>query len=118
MKNLLILIVATALFLHFYPQPEVTKLYNEQKKGLLDGFAKFSDTKVSLKADKIFIDLKPKLKQFSTEEVKYLKEVTLSKENVKSFFDTYCTQKKRSIIFHSNNQVEVCKTISQYKSML
>jgi len=118
MKNLLILIVAAALFLHFYPQSEVTKFYNEQKNMLLDGFAKFSDTKVRLKADKIFIDLKPKLDQFSAEEVKHLKEVTMSRDNVKSFFDEYCKSQKRSIIFHRNNQAEVCKTISQYESML
>ncbi len=56
MKNLLILIVAAAVYLHFYPQPEVTKFYNETKQSLLDGFSKFSDTSVRLKADKIFID--------------------------------------------------------------
>ncbi|PCI58221.1 MAG: hypothetical protein COB45_01250 [Gammaproteobacteria bacterium] len=118
MKNLLILIVAFALFLHFYPQSEVTKFYDDQKKMLLDGFSQFSDTKVRLKADKIFIDLKPKLKQFSSEEVKHLKEITLSRANVKSFFEEYCKSKKRSVIFHSTNQAEICKTISQYESML
>jgi hypothetical protein len=118
MKNLLILIVSAALFLHFYPQPEVTKFYDEQKNSLLDGFAEFSDTKVRLKADKIFIDLKPKLTQFSPEEVKYLKEITESRDNVKNFFEEYCQSKKRSIIFHSNNQIDVCKTISQYESIL
>ncbi|WP_114324936.1 hypothetical protein [Candidatus Colwellia aromaticivorans] len=118
MKNLLILIVATALFLHFYPQPEVTKFYNDQKKMLLDGFSEFSDTKVRLKADKIFVDLKAKLSQFSAEEVEYLKEVTSSRANVKSFFEEYCKSEKRSAIFHSDNQIEVCQTISQYESML
>ncbi|MBL4764487.1 MAG: hypothetical protein JKX67_04295 [Colwellia sp.] len=118
MKNLLILIVAAALFLHFYPQPEVTKFYNTQKEMLLDGFAQFSDTKVRLKADKIFIDLKPKLKQFSAEEVKYLKEITFARTNVKRFFEEYCTSQKRSIIFHPTNQAAVCKTIRQYESIL
>jgi len=118
MKNLLILIVAVALFLHFYPQPEVTKFYNEQKDMLLDGFAEFSDTNVRLKADKVFIDLEPKLGQFSAEEVKYLKEITSSRRSVKSFFEENCTNQKRSIIFHSNNQTLVCKTISKYESML
>ncbi|MBL4823439.1 MAG: hypothetical protein JKX90_07945 [Colwellia sp.] len=118
MKNLLILIVAVALFLHFYPQPEVTKLYDEKKNMLLDGFAQFSDTQVRLKADKVFIDLKPKLKQFSAEEVKYLKEITLSRANIKSFFEEYCTSQKRSIIFHPTNQAAVCKTIRRYESML
>jgi hypothetical protein len=51
MKNLLILIVAIALFLHFYPQPEVTKFYNEQKEALLEGFSDFSDTRVSPEDD-------------------------------------------------------------------
>jgi hypothetical protein len=118
MKNLLILIVSSALFLHFYPQPEVTKFYNEQKNSLLEAFAEFSDTKVRLKADKIFIDLRPNLTRFSPEEVKYLKEITLSRANVKHFFKEYCQSKKRSIIFRSDNQIEVCKTISQYESML
>jgi hypothetical protein len=118
MKNLLILIIAVALFLHFYPQPKVTKFYDEQKEILLDAFAQFSDTKVRLKADKIFIDLKPKLEQFSTEEVTYLKDVTSSRAGVKSFFEEYCTNKKRNVILHSDNQVEVCKTIRKYESML
>ena len=118
MKFLLILIVTIALFLHFYPQPEVTKFYDEQKQMLTDGFEKFGDTKVRLKADKIFSDLKPKLNQFSVEEVKYLKEITLSKESVKSFFDQFCKNQDRSIIFHSGNQMTVCKTIRQYESML
>jgi hypothetical protein len=118
MKNLLILIIAAALFLHFYPQPEVTKFYDEQKNSLLDAFAEFSDTKVRLKADKIFIDLEPKLTQFSPEEVTYLKEITQSRSNVNSFFEEYCKSKKRSVIFRSSNQIEVCKTISQYESML
>lgn len=118
MKNLLILIVAIALFLHFYPQSEVTKFYHEQKDMLLEGFAQFSDTKVRLKADKILTDLTPKFDQFSTEEIKYLKEITASKANVSSFFQEYCTSAKRSIILHAENQVEVCKAISQYQSML
>ncbi|MDX2367274.1 MAG: hypothetical protein QNK36_02525, partial [Colwellia sp.] len=97
---------------------EVTKFYDDQKNRLLDGFAEFSDTKVRLKADKILIDLKPQLENFSSEEVTYLKEITLSRANVKSFFEEYCTSKKRSVIFHTTNQIEVCKTISQYESML
>ena len=118
MKNLLILIVAAALFLHFYPQPEVTKFYDEQKEMLLDSFSKFSDTKARLKADKIFIDLKPKLEQFSFEEEKYLKEITSSRANVKSFFGAHCNNQKIGTTFHPKNQAEVCKTISKYESML
>jgi hypothetical protein len=118
MKNLLILIVAAALFLHFYPQSEVTKFYNEKKDLLLDGFAQFSDTQVRLKSDKILTDLTPKLAQFSDEEVKYLKEISLSRTSVKDFYEQYCVSNKRSFIFHADNQIQVCKTIGQYESML
>jgi hypothetical protein len=118
MKNLLILIVAGALFLHFYPQSEVTQFYNDKKNRLLDGFAEFSDTKVRLKSDKILSDLKPHLNRFSAEEVEYLKEIARSRISVKDFFEQYCLNKKHSIIFHPSNQIEVCKTIGKYESML
>lgn len=118
MKNILILIVAAAIFLHFYPQPEVTKFYNETKETLLAGFSAFSDTSVRLKADKILIDLKPELNSFSANEVDSLKEITSSRENVNKFYQDYCKHKKRSAILHPTNQSKICKTISKYESML
>jgi len=118
MKNILILIVAIALFLHFYPQSEVTQFYNEQKEVLLEGFNEFSDTKVRLKADKVFIDLESKLDSFSTEEVEYLKEITSSRSNVKTFYQNYCQEKTANATFHSVNQGKVCHTISKYENML
>lgn len=118
MKNLLILIVATALFLHFYPQPEVTKFYEEQKEALLARFSEFSDTQVRLKADKVYTDLQSKLANFSAEEVKYLKDITSSRSNVKEFYQSYCKEKASSITFHPTNQASVCKAIRKYENML
>ena len=118
MKNILILIVAAAVFLHFYPQPEVTKFYNETKDSLLDGFAEFSDTSVRLKSDKIFTDLKPSFQSFSTDEIQSLKEITSSRTSVKDFYQEYCKNKKRSATFHQTNQAKVCRTINKYESML
>jgi len=118
MKNLLILIVAIALFLHFYPQPEVTKFYNEQKEALVDSFSEFSDTKIRLKADKIFTNLQSELDSFSASEVKYLKEITSSRSNVKEFYQRYCANQEGNSIFHPANQAKVCETISHYESML
>jgi len=110
--------VAAAVFLHFYPQPEVTKFYNDTKESLLDGFAEFSDTSVRLKSDKIFIDLKPELESFSADEVAALKELTSSRSNVNDYYKDYCKSQKRSAIFHPNNHSKICKTISQYENML
>ena len=117
MKNLLILIVAIALYLHFYPNAEVTKFYNEKKTFLLEGFATFSDTKVRLKSEKIYTDLQSDLAAFSEEEVTHLKELTSSRDNVKEFYFAVCQTDERDVVFHIKNEAKVCNTISRYVSM-
>ena len=118
MKHLLILIVAAALYLHFYPNAEVTRFYNDGKAVLLDGFSEFSDTKVRLKADKIYLDLESELEGFSEKEVERLKEITSSRDNVKAFYLTICKTDARDIDFHITNEKKVCSTISRYVNLL
>ena len=118
MKHLLILIAAAALYLHFYPNKEVTDFYNEQKQVLLDGFSEFSDTKVRLKADKIYLDLESELDSFSEREVERLKEISSSRANVKGFYLDICKTKTRDIDFHIINEKKVCSTINKYVNML
>jgi len=114
MKNILILIVAAAIFLHFYPQPELESWFNEQKETALATFSDATDTKVRLKSDKIYQDLEPKLAQFNEEEKKFLKEITASRESVKAFYYQYCEKDKFSPKFHRTNQKLVCETIYKY----
>ncbi len=118
MKYLLILIVAVALYLHFYPNEKATEFYNQQKQTLLDVFGEFGDTKVHLKADKIYLDLESELENFSENEVERLKEITSSRENVKAFYLTICKTDTRDIHFHITNEKKVCTTINRYTSML
>ena len=118
MKKLLILIVAIALFLHFYPQPEVDKKFAEIKATALEKFSSATDTKVRLKADKIYTDLKDKLSSFSAEEQEYLKELTSSREQVKAFYLDHCKGKKHTVNFHSVNLKSVCQTIDKYQNLL
>ncbi|PKI12975.1 hypothetical protein [Colwellia sp. 12G3] len=118
MKHLLILIVAAALYLHFYPNEKVTQFYNDGKAVLLDGFSEFSDTKVRLKADKIYLDLESDLEAFSEQEVEHLKDITSSRDNVKEFYVTICKTEKRDVVFHITNENKVCTTINRYVSML
>ena len=118
MKHLLILIVAAAVYLHFYPNEEVTKFYNDSKAVLQDGFSEFGDTKVRLKADKVYLDLKCELENFSEIEVEHLQEITSSRKNVKAFYLSVCQTEKRDIVFHLTNEKKVCSTISRYSSML
>ena len=118
MKHLLILIVAASLYLHFYPNEKVTEFYNKQKQALLDSFGNFSDTKVRLKADKIYLDLENSLESFSEKEVKRLKEITSSRESIKDFYSIVCQTDTRDIVFHITNEKKVCSTINRYTSML
>lgn len=117
MKNLLILIVAIAVYLHFYPQPEVTAFYNKHMASVKEAFNEFSDTKVRLKPDKIFDDLKPEFATFSEREIEHLREITSSRKAVKEFYFAYCTQPERDHIFHSNNQNKTCSVVRKYRGL-
>lgn len=118
MKNLLILIVAAALFLHFYPQPELEDWLAEQKALVINTFSDATDTQVRLKADKIYTDLKSQFGHFSDEEQIFLKEMTVDRKSVKAFFTEFCVDKQQSPHFHRENQTTVCNKIRQYSSLL
>jgi len=118
MKHLLILIVAAALYLHFYPNEEVTNFYQE-KVGYLKGFfSEVGDTKVRLKSDKIYTDLEGELESFSEKEIERLKVITSERQVVKEFYNQICQTDKRDIVFHITNERKVCSTISRYSSLL
>ena len=118
MKNLLILIVAAALFLHFYPQPEIEDWFTEQKKVVMETFSEATDTKVRLKADIIYKELENQFDHFTDEEQGFLQEMTIDRKSVKSFYVRYCEGKQSSPNFHRNNQEKVCRKISQYSGLL
>jgi hypothetical protein len=117
MKHLLFLIVAASLYLHFYPNEKVTTFFNEQKQRLLGQFDELTDTKLQLRAEKIYDDLANELDSFSDKEVERLKQISASRVNVKEFYFTVCQTNKRDIVFHLNNEKKVCRTISRYSSM-
>jgi len=118
MKNLLILIVAAALFLHFYPQPELEDWFTEQKTMVMETFSEATDTQVRLKSDIIYKELENQFDRFTNEEQVFLKEMTIDRKSVKSFFVTFCEGKLRSPNFHRDNQEKVCRKISQYSGLL
>lgn len=118
MKKLLILIVAAALFLHFYPQPELEDWFIEQKTVVMESFSEATDTQVRLKSDIIYNELKHEFDHFTNEEQAFLKEMTIDRKSVKSFFVTFCEANQRSPNFHRNNQEIVCRKISQYSGFL
>ena len=118
MKNLLILIVAFAVFLHFYPQPHLEKWYEYKKQSTLDALSNIFDTKARLNTDKILTDLKSKMGDLSQQERVQLEQLVSSRKSVKAFYADICLAKKPQIIFRPVVQREICQTISEYTNLL
>ena len=118
MKHLLTLILAAAVYFHFYPNEEVTEFYQTKIQYLKSFFSEVGDTKIRLKSDKIYTDLESELASFSEKEVERLKVITSSRMVVKEFYYSICQTDKRDIVFHITNEKKVCTTISRYSSML
>ena len=116
-KNLIIVIAAGALFLHFYPQPELTQWFDAQKNKAIVSFAQVTDVKVRLKSDVIYNELKPKFSQFNSKEQAFLKELTRSRQSVIDFYQQFCQTKRYTANLHRKNQTLVCNKISQYQSL-
>ena len=118
MKKLLILIVAGAIYFHFYPNEKLNSWVFEQKEFVLSYFSDATDTKVRLKSDKIYQDLAKDFGQFNSQEKAYVAEITSSREKVKSFNEQYCKSKKQTPKLHRDNLTKVCHSISKYSNLL
>ena len=114
MKKLLILIVAGALYLHFYPNEKLNDWLYEQKTVALSFFSEATDTQVRLNPDKIYQDLSRDFEGFTGKEQKFLADMTSSREKVQSFYQQHCIGKKQTPKLHRENLVKVCKTIAHY----
>ena len=118
MKKLLILIVAFALFLHFYPQPELEEWYGKKKDSALEGFSDVFDTQARISPNRILIDLRHDMKYFTPKERAKLEDIATSGRSIKDFYDESCIAKKRQFVFRPDTLRKVCKTISNYIRLL
>jgi hypothetical protein len=116
-KKLLVLIVAVSLYLHFYPQSELTLWFHQQKASLIEGFSAATDTQVRLKSEIIYTELKPQFNQFTTGEQKFLYKITRSRQSVITFYQTFCITQRHTAKLHRDNQTLVCNKISGYQSL-
>ena len=112
MKKILILIVAIALYLHFYPNPEINKWYEGKKAEFLDTMAK--STKVTFKSnlDELYNQLKKDSKGFSAIELENLRTITGSLDSLNDFYQNNCSENSKSSLFHPDNISKVCKKLS------
>ncbi len=119
MKNILILIVAFAVFLHFYPQPKLEAFYQEQKEAVLAAFSEATDTGVSLKLERVAEDINAKSSTFRKSEKAHAATITESKASVQLYYETYCKGRgKKDTKLHPNNQAEICRVLANYTSFM
>ena len=116
-KKLLVIIVAVSLFLHFYPQSELTLWLNQQKASLIKGFSAATDTQVRLKSEIIYTELKPQFNQFTSGEQNFLYQITRSRESVITFYKTFCVTQRTTPKLHRDNLALVCKKITNYQRL-
>jgi hypothetical protein len=119
MKNLLILIVAIAVFLHFYPQPEVDQFYQEQKESLMAIFSEATETSAGLNLSTVTKDIEALFPTFRKSEKKHTLTIIESKKSVKAFYSTHCTGKAlRDKKLHVDNQEKICRTLKRYSRFM
>lgn len=118
LKKLLILIVFAAVYVHFYPQPKLDAWFEKQKNIIFTDVSNATDTKVRLRSEKIFTDLKASLNTFSEQEIEQLKKITASRESVNDFYHKYCKEKHSNPIIHHTNVGKICRTIDNYQALL
>jgi len=117
-KKLLILIVFAAVYLHFYPQPELNNWLEKQKSIIFTDVSEATDTKVRLRSEKIFTDLKGSFNTFSEKEIEELKKITESRDSVNNFYHKYCKEKHSNPIIHHANVDKICHIIDNYQALL
>lgn len=118
MKKLLILIAFFLVYLHFYPNPQITEFYEQQKQQLLSMFNSATDTKIRLRPEKIYEDLTNKLNTFTEEEQSYLQQLTHSRQEIKAFFEKHCEHKEYNDQLHPKHVTLVCEAIRRHQSLL
>lgn len=115
MKNLLILIVCAAVYLHFFPEPELQAWFDNKIASAKTGFNNATDTTARLNPKKIYEDLKPSFDHFLEEEIEYIEELTSDRTTLISYYVNQCDPYKEDFKFQSKTQKKVCKAISKYQ---
>ena len=118
MKKILILIVSIAIYLHFYPQPELIQYYEDKKAEFLKELSQ--STKVTFKKDLSFMyqDITQGNIGFSGAELENLKSITSSLDNLTAFYKENCQASSVQKLFHPDNIDKVCSKAQSFISTL
>lgn len=115
MKNLLVIIVAIAVYLHFYPNEQLNEWLSTQKNAVTDKFSEISDTKARVAPSKLLSVLSQDMKKFTKAEVAYVEEIVENRDSLKVFYADYCVTPKDNNRLRRAYQSKVCKAVDQYR---
>lgn len=115
MKKLLILIVAIAVYLHFYPNEQINEWASTQKNMVTDKFSEISDTKARVAPSKLLSVLHQDMKKFTKTEVAYVNEIVKNRDSLTQFYNDYCVIPKDNRRLRRAYQSKVCEAVDQYR---
>lgn len=113
MKKIFILIVAAAVYLHFYPSSELGVWWKQQLQWLDEQTSEYTDTKVRVRPSKLVTVLTPEFSKYSRMEEAYIRELAESRENIKEFYFEYCNEPNVNRRLNRVLQNRVCEVIEQ-----
>ena len=115
MKQILIIIVAIAVYLHFYPNEQLNEWYDTYVGQAKQSLSKVTDTKVKVAPSKLLTVLRKDFKRYTKHEVAYLEEIASSRNSVRSFHQEYCGKSKGNSRLRSQYVKKACRAIEQYR---
>lgn len=114
-KNLLIIIIAAAVYLHFYPNEEFNEWLDVQKENADEFIADTFDTKARMSPQKLLSGMENEIKQFTQNETSYFESIIESRSELKDFYNEYCGTTKRNPNLRDKQVDTVCEKINKYK---
>ncbi|OUS23897.1 hypothetical protein A9Q98_14275 [Thalassotalea sp. 42_200_T64] len=115
MKNILIIIVAIAVYLHYYPNEQVNEWYDTYIGQAKQSLSEVTDTKVKVAPSKLLTVLQRDFEQYTKSEVAYIEAIASSRKSVRSFHQKYCGEFKGNTRLRHEHVKKACRTIDQYR---
>ncbi|KGJ95980.1 hypothetical protein [Thalassotalea sp. ND16A] len=115
MKNILIIIVAIAVYLHFYPNEQVNEWYDTYIGQAKQSFSEVAETKVKVAPSKLLNELKRDFDKYTKGEIAYLEKIASSRSSVRAFHQEYCDKNNGNSRLRHEHLKKVCSTIEQYR---
>ncbi|TKB46611.1 hypothetical protein [Thalassotalea mangrovi] len=115
MKKIIILIVAAAVYLHFYPSPQLNAWWESQKAWMDGHVNEFADTRARVSPSKLLTVMSPHLKKYSKSERSYVEELATSRENIRDYYNEFCSGGNYNRRLNRELQQQLCSTIDQHR---